>query len=180
MRKTGRLVWLVCGVFACACSSSSSRKDASIFDGGARDHARNDGAEFDGGESEVGESEVGTGEVGAGEVGAGGDAAAEDANIQSAVITITSGLLFATPSLVVPAGTTITVQNQDTVPHTVTSETAPNTFQPSGAFDTGVIPGGGSATITLPADAMAGTIFYFYCSIHASLMVPPNGTITIR
>jgi plastocyanin len=174
MRKTGSLVWLVCGVLACACSSSSSHKDASLYDAGAKADARSDVEEGDASANEVEGSEVGTGEVGA------NDAAAGDTNVQAAVITIASGMLFATPNLVVPAGTAITVHNQDSVPHTVTSETAPNAFQPSGAFDTGVIRGGGSATITLPVDALAGTVFYYYCSIHTSLMAPPNGTITIR
>jgi hypothetical protein len=62
----------------------------------------------------------------------------------------------------------------------VTSEGAPNGFSPSGTFDTGVIPGGGNATITIPADAISGTIYYYYCAIHTSLMAPPNGTITVQ
>jgi plastocyanin len=87
---------------------------------------------------------------------------------------------FANPDMVVQAGATITVQNQDTLPHTVTSEAAPNAFQPSGAFDTGVIAGGGSATFTIPASAVSGTVLYYYCAIHTALMSPPNGMITVQ
>lgn len=164
MRKTGSLVgWLVCGVFACACgSSSTSHKDAGPF-------GRDSGAE-----------DVLGGEVAAlGDAG-GGPTTGVEVGAQAVVLTIGNGMAFTTPNLVVLAGTVITVQNQDSVPHTVTSEAAPNAFSPSGAFDTGVLPAGGSATITIPAGAASGTIFYYYCGIHTAMMSPPNGTITIQ
>ncbi len=91
---------------------------------------------------------------------------------------IGSGYRFATPALVVPAGATVLIKNEDGVPHTVTSEAAPGAFSPSGAFDTGLIPAGRTATITIPA-AVPGTVYYYYCSIHLNLMVPADGMITV-
>lgn len=178
MRKTGTLVsWLVGGILVCACSSSKTHKDAG-------DSGTHDGAMSEVGESEVGEGEVGEGEVGASEVGGnevgGVEAGAADAGVQAVMLTIGSGMRFTTPALVVPAGTTIMVENQDSVPHTVTSETAPDAFNASGAFDTGIITRGGTATITIPANTPSGTVYYYYCSIHTAVMSPPNGTITVQ
>lgn len=109
-----------------------------------------------------------------------GDSAAGENNAQAAVLTIASGMRFPTANLVVPGGTTVTVENHDSLPHTVTSETAPNDFRPSGVFDTGIVAAGGSATIVIPGNALAGTVYYYYCSIHTSAMVPPNGMITVQ
>lgn len=163
MRKTGTLVsWLVGGILACACSSSTSRKDATPIVG------------------DSGASEVAVGDTAGPSDTAGGTVTGPEVGVQTAVLTIGSGMSFATPSLTVPAGTIISVQNQDNLPHTVTSEAAPDAFSPSGAFDTGVILGGGSGTITIPANAVSGTVYYYYCSIHRSSMAPPNGTITIQ
>jgi hypothetical protein len=44
--------------------------------------------------------------------------------------------------------------------------------------DTGLIPGGGTATITIPATAPSGTVIPFFCKVHTTMM--PQGTITIQ
>ena len=61
----------------------------------------------------------------------------------------------------VTAGTEFTIENKDSVKHTVTAD--------DGSFDVEV-PGGGSATLTIPT---AGT-FKIHCRIHSSM----HGTIT--
>lgn len=62
----------------------------------------------------------------------------------------------------VTAGTEFTIENKDSVTHTVTDD--------AGSFDVRV-PGGGTATLTIPA---AGT-FKIHCKIHNSM----HGTITV-
>lgn len=59
-------------------------------------------------------------------------------------------------SATAPAGTTITIRNDGTQPHTYTAV--------DGAFDTGVLQPGDSTTIELPA--AAGTL-PVYCTLHA-------------
>ncbi len=63
------------------------------------------------------------------------------------------------------AGSALTVTNNDGAPHTLTDR--------AGAFDTGSIGGGGTATVTLPA---APGTYEFFCSIHPSM----TGTITVQ
>jgi plastocyanin len=96
------------------------------------------------------------------------------------VITI-SGLAFSPLNLHVPPGATVTVVNQDGMPHSVTSETAPNAFTPGAAsgvrFDTGAFTG--TRTFTIPANAPSGAAIPYYCIPHLATMVTPNGTITI-
>lgn len=70
---------------------------------------------------------------------------------------------FAPQAVTVPAGTTITWTNKDSAPHTATSA--------DGAFDTGTLKQGQSATITF---SKAGT-FNDLCSIHPFM----KGTITV-
>jgi plastocyanin len=88
-------------------------------------------------------------------VASGGDAAS------GAAITIQSFSFGGVSSVTV--GTTVTVTNDDSVPHTVTAD--------DGSFDTGTIQPGDSAQITLDA---AGT-FTYHCNIHGSM----TGSITV-
>jgi plastocyanin len=60
-------------------------------------------------------------------------------------------------SLTVKAGTTVTFTNQDSVPHTVTSDT--------GAFDSGTLAPGKSFTFTFQTPGS----YSYHCSIHASM-----------
>ena len=71
---------------------------------------------------------------------------------------------FVPANATITAGGSITWQNADGVGHTATSNT--------GAFNTGVIAGGGSSTVTFAA---AGT-FAYHCAIHPSMV----GTITVQ
>ena len=71
---------------------------------------------------------------------------------------------FSPAKLTVHPGTTVTVVNNDTTTHTLTAS--------GGAFDTGPINPGKSATITVPATA--GT-YPYVCTIHASML----GTLTV-
>jgi hypothetical protein len=45
-------------------------------------------------------------------------------------------------------------------------------------FDTGIIPAGGNATITIPATATPGTVIPYFCKVHTSAM--PQGMLTIQ
>lgn len=63
----------------------------------------------------------------------------------------------------VPAGTVLTVVNNDSAPHTFTAD--------DGSFDSGAIEPGSSFEITLTS---AGT-FAFHCNFHASM----TGSITV-
>jgi plastocyanin len=95
-----------------------------------------------------------------------------------------SGFSFSPADMTVDAGTTITVKNNDSAAHTVTSEASDGAFTPAGVggvtFDTGQVTGGGSATITIPASATSGTVIPYYCANHKSMMATPNGHITVR
>jgi plastocyanin len=96
-------------------------------------------------------------------------------------ITISS-FSFSPLNLNAPPGATVTVVNDDNTPHSVTSETAPETFTPGAvrgvSFDTG--PFTGQASFTLPSSAPNGTVIPYYCSVHKSAMTTRTGTITIQ
>jgi plastocyanin len=70
-------------------------------------------------------------------------------------------------------GDEVTVVNQDTVPHTVTSGTGSSDPNSAKSFDTSIINGGESATISL-AQVEPGQYDYF-CMIHPYM----NGKITV-
>ena len=66
--------------------------------------------------------------------------------------------------LTASAGAEVTVVNQDTLPHTVTSGTGPQDPNSAQLFDTSVINGGESATLSL-AQVTPGQYDY-YCIVH--------------
>jgi plastocyanin len=74
------------------------------------------------------------------------------------------GMKFNPPTLTIAAGDTITFTNEDGAPHTATAS--------DGAFDTGRLAGGESATVTVEA---AGEHAYI-CQIHTSM----KGTVTVQ
>lgn len=76
---------------------------------------------------------------------------------------------FVPGEIVVRAGTKVTWTNKDSANHTATSGPSPT---PDGAFDTGTIKGGASATVTL---SKPGTFAYF-CEFHATM----KGRITVE
>jgi plastocyanin len=92
-----------------------------------------------------------------------------------------SGMAFSPLDLHVPPGGTVTVVNQDGIPHSVTSEASPNAFVAGSvagvSFDTGLFTG--TKTFTIPSTAAAGTAVPYFCMNHRNTMATPNGTITI-
>jgi plastocyanin len=88
---------------------------------------------------------------------------------------------FSPSNLAVPPGATVTVVNQDSAPHSVTSESAMGNFTPGSvsgvSFDTGSFTAG-QRTFAIPASAAMGTVVPYYCSVHKSTM--PQGTVTIQ
>jgi plastocyanin len=92
-----------------------------------------------------------------------------------------SNLSFSPLNLHVPPGGTVTVVNQDSVVHSVTSEASPNAFTNGSvggvAFDTGLFTG--TRTFTIPANAPTGTVVPYFCMNHRAMMNTPNGSITI-
>jgi plastocyanin len=81
-----------------------------------------------------------------------------------AVIVI-KNFMFSPKSMPVAPGTVVTVKNEDTTTHTVTSTS-------SGAFDTGDIAPGKSATFTAPR---ATGSFAYMCTIHPFM----KGSLTV-
>jgi plastocyanin len=76
--------------------------------------------------------------------------------------------------LTVAAGSDVTVTNQDTLPHTVTSGTSPTDPNSAQMFDTSLINGGESATLSL-AQVAAGQYDY-YCMVHPYM----TGRLTVQ
>lgn len=74
------------------------------------------------------------------------------------------GMKFSPANLTVAAGDTITFTNMDSAPHTATAT--------GGAFDTGRLSRGESATVTINA---AGS-FDYICSVHPRM----KGTVTAQ
>src|SRR5918998_924690 len=76
--------------------------------------------------------------------------------------------------LTAAAGSEVTVVNQDTLPHTVTSGTSPTDPNSAQLFDTSLINGGESATLSL-AQVAAGQYDY-YCMVHPYM----KGSIVVQ
>ncbi|MDY0815170.1 cupredoxin domain-containing protein [Kitasatospora purpeofusca] len=75
---------------------------------------------------------------------------------------------FGPATLTVAPGTAITVTNQDSAGHTLTA-IAPH----AGAFDTGLLEQGKSATITAPT---APGSYPFHCDVHPTM----TGTLVVQ
>jgi plastocyanin len=101
------------------------------------------------------------------EEGGGGAAAPESGAV---ALTILEGAAiqgnpdYDPDELTVAAGSDVTVTNQDTVPHTVTSGTGPQDPNSAQLFDTSLINGGESTTLSL-GQVTAGQYDY-YCMVH--------------
>jgi len=76
--------------------------------------------------------------------------------------------------LTVAAGSDVTVTNEDTVPHTVTSGASPTDPNAGQTFDTSIINGGESATLSL-AQVAAGQYDY-HCMVHPYM----TGKLTVQ
>ncbi|OGL47078.1 MAG: hypothetical protein A2149_02315 [Candidatus Schekmanbacteria bacterium RBG_16_38_11] len=93
-----------------------------------------------------------------------------------------SNFSFKPANLGVTPGTVITITNEDTVNHSVTSESKKDDFKKGSvngiSFDTGTFiltP----QSITIPNDAPVGTVIPYFCTVHRGNMVTPTGYITI-
>lgn len=91
------------------------------------------------------------------------------------------GMAFSPLQLAVPPGATVTVVNQDGIPHSVTSEATNDAVTPGAVngvqFDTGQFTT--QQTFTIPANAPQGAVVPYYCTVHRSAMATPNGSIRI-
>lgn len=94
------------------------------------------------------------------------------------VIIIASGNIFATPDLTAPSGSTVVILNRDDSPHSITSQSAEDTFDNTGTFDV-LVASDGTNLLTLP-EATSGTVFFFYDRFYEDSMSPASGTITIE
>ena len=105
---------------------------------------------------------------GAAQQGGGGGAAAPGGGAVTLTILEGSAIQgspdYDPDELTVATGSDVTVANQDTVPHTVTSGTSPTDPNSAQLFDTSLINGGESATLSL-AQVSAGQYDY-YCMVH--------------
>ena len=110
------------------------------------------------------------------------DAGADSGVSATATLVTIQSFMYAPLNFTVAPGATITVQNNDSVPHSLTSEAAVDSVVLGGVngvmFDTGIIPAGGNAMITIPANAPSGTVIPFFCKVHLKAM--QQGTITIQ
>ena len=92
-----------------------------------------------------------------------------------------SNFLYSPSNLSVKPGTTITVVNQDSTAHTLTSQSALGDFTKGAVsgveFDTGSFTG--TTTFTIPSTAPVGTVIPYFCTIHKSTMGMGQGQITI-
>ncbi len=91
------------------------------------------------------------------------------------------GLAYSPAQLSVPPGATVTVVNMDSMPHSVTSESAPSSFTLGAVngvqFDSGAHTG--QFTFTIPANAPEGTVIPYFCTVHKGGMATPNASIKI-
>ena len=103
-------------------------------------------------------------------------------NIEPHSVIYFDDFTFSPLDLAAPPGATVTVINNDPMPHSVTSEAAPEQYTPGSvagvSFDTGEFTG--DQSFTLPADAPDGTVVPYYCKVHQSGMTTRTGTITIQ
>ena len=118
---------------------------------------------------------------GCGSTGYGGGGGGGGGGTTPGFYVVIEGSAFNPLQLSAPPGATVTVLNRDPMAHSVTSEAAAGDFTPGGVggveFNTGSFTG--SKTFTLPADATDGTVIPYYCTVHKSTMVTPNGSIRI-
>lgn len=87
---------------------------------------------------------------------------------------------FVPSEITASAGEIIYFYNDDSTPHHILSESAPDLFDDTGTFDSGIIDEGDTRSITIPDTAVSGEEFYFYCDFTNNVMTTPNGTITVE
>lgn len=87
---------------------------------------------------------------------------------------------FVPQEITATAGEIIYIYNNDSTPHHILSESAPDLFDDTETLDSGIIDEGDTRFITVPDTASAGDVFYFYCDFTNNVMTTPNGTITVE
>jgi plastocyanin len=118
------------------------------------------------GAAQTGETTTGGNQTGAAQTTTGG-AAAEGGGSTINILegsSIQGNPDYDPEELTASAGAEVTVVNQDTLPHTVTSGTSPQDPNSAQLFDTSLINGGESATLSL-AQVTPGQYDY-YCIVH--------------
>ena len=120
--------------------------------------------------------------LGAGALAAcGGSSSSNNKNLPPGYYITISSMRFSPLNLAVPPGKTVTVLNDDSMEHSVTSQTTAGSFTPGAvagvSFDTGNFVG--QRSFTIPSTAPEGTVIPYYCRTHLASMATPNGTITI-
>jgi plastocyanin len=101
---------------------------------------------------------------------------------QSITFTISSGKVWQS-AVTVPVGGTLHVVNNDSAPHTVTSQASAGAFSPGApagitAFDQ-TVSAGATKDIVIQGGA-AGTTIPFYCKFHTAMMSPGSPVITLQ
>ena len=118
------------------------------------------------GAAQTGETTTGGNQTGAAQTPT-GDAAAEGGGLTINILegsSIQGSPDYDPEELTASAGAEVTVVNQDTLPHTATSGTGPQDPNSAQLFDTSLINGGESATLSL-AQVTPGQYDY-YCIVH--------------
>lgn len=87
---------------------------------------------------------------------------------------------FVPAEITATAGEIIYFYNDDSTPHHILSESAPDLFDNTGTFDSGIIDEGDTRFITIPDTAVSGEEFYFYCDLTNNVMTTPSGTIVVE
>lgn len=82
-------------------------------------------------------------------------------------VAMTGSHAFAPTNVVVHAGDTLRFNNPDSARHTVTSDTGTAGLDSSGQFPAGLA-GGQHFDWVVPANATAGTVFYYHCEFHGA------------
>lgn len=120
--------------------------------------------------------------LGAGALWACGSSSSSNKNLPPGFYITIASLRFSPLNLDVPPGATVTVLNDDSMDHDVTSEATSGAFTPGAvagvSFETG--PFTGQRSFTIPSTAPEGTVIPYFCKIHTSTMATPNATITVH
>ena len=100
----------------------------------------------------------------------------------SVTFTINSGKVWQA-GVTVPVGGTLHVVNNDSAPHTITSQASAGAFSPGApagitAFDQ-TVAAGGTKDIVIQGGA-AGATIPFYCKFHTAMMSPGSPVITLQ
>lgn len=112
------------------------------------------------------------------EFSCGSDVATTAASENPAVVI--TNLSFVPQTLSASAGETVVILNEDAVPHHILSQSAENSFDNTGDFDSQTIPAGKASLITIPDTALSGRTLFFYDEFFKGAMATPNGRVEVE